>query len=356
VVHWRTAALAALGMVSAASGMASLAGTAAPASLLHQMRASGSTVTVPVRVIGGQGTATGARPTVVVQVGHARPVPVLLDTGSSGLRIFDTAVPSGSESGVTRTSQATRITYAGGHRFTGVVARAVITIGSQRTAQPVPFGLVQQISCVSRKPRCPAAGGMAGFQRYGGYGILGIGTESSGDGIVSPLLAMPGSLGGSWSLHLTGVSGQLLLGAPIPPPSQVAATMAMRPMGSSGGHPLWADDRLPLCVTAGAAEGCGPALLDSGTYTMQLSGSQFDQVPAASGKVTTGTGISVRVRGDPHPFWRFSAGTIKSGNLVTLEARSHFFVNTGVQAFYSFTVTYDDRHGTVRLVRPGIRD
>ncbi len=262
VANRRIAAVSCLGVLSALLGMGAVAGGAAAP-------ASSETATVPVRIVGGQGTTTGARPTVEVRVGTARPVPVLLDTGSSGLRIFDTAVASGSKSGVTVTNQPSSITYAGGHRFIGVVATAYVTIGSQRTATPVRFGLVRQAVCRPRKPHCPAAGGMSGFERYGGYGILGIGTESSGGGIVSPILGMAGSLGDSWSLHLTGMTGQLILGAPAPPASQVAAAVSMRPMGSSGGHPLWADDQLPLCVTAGSSPGCGPALLDSGTYTMQ---------------------------------------------------------------------------------------
>src|ERR1700684_630983 len=62
--------------------------------------ASSKSVTVPVHIIGGQGSLEGARPVVTVKVGNGAAVPVLLDTGSSGLRIFDTVVPSGSKSGV----------------------------------------------------------------------------------------------------------------------------------------------------------------------------------------------------------------------------------------------------------------
>jgi hypothetical protein len=307
-------------------------------------------VAVPVHILGGQGTPLGARPTVMVKVGNSAAVPVILDTGSSGLRIFDTAVRTGPKSGVTVSTTPSNITYAGGHRFTGVVATALITIGSQRTAKPVQFGLVQNAFCVPSKPKCPAAQGMSGFEKKGGYGILGIGTQSSGAGIVSPLFGMPGSLSNSWSLHMKGLSGQLTLGAVAPPPSAVAATVVMKQIGSTGRHPLWADDRLSLCLTIGSAQGCAPTLLDSGTYSMQVYGQPFTGVPTIGRSVKSGIPVSLRVAGAQSSFWQFSTGAVKSENLVTIRGVTRSFVNTGVQAFFAFTVTYNDVQGTVLLV------
>jgi hypothetical protein len=307
-------------------------------------------VAVPVRIVGGQGTIQGARPTVEVRVGNSAAVPVILDTGSSGLRIFATAVRTGPKSGVSVSTTPSNITYAGGHRFTGVVATSVITIGSQRTAKPVQFGLVQNAFCIPRKPKCPAAQGMAGFEKSGGFGILGIGTQSSGGGIVSPLFGMPGSLSNSWSLHMKALSGQLTLGALTPPASTVAATLPMKQIGTSGGHPLWADSRLSLCLTIGTAQGCAPTLLDSGTYSMQLYGQPFAQVPTIGLTVKGGIAVSVNAAGAPHPFWQFSTGTVKSEDLVTLRGVTRSFINTGVQAFFDFTVTHNDLQGTVLLV------
>ena len=293
----------------------------------------------------------GARPVVEVKVGNGTSVPVLLDTGSSGLRIFNTAVPSGSKSGVAISTEPSSIRYAGGHRFAGVLATAVITIGSQRTARPVRFGLVQSASCAPRKPHCPAAQGMAGFEKYGGYGILGIGTESSANGIASPLLALPGSLSDSWSLHLRSQAGQLVLGASLPHSSAISATLPLKQIGvAPGGRRLWGDDRVALCLTIGSATGCAPGLLDSGTYTLQASGQPFDQVPTVARRVQNGIAVSVRQAGARRSFWRFSTGSIKSKNLVTIRGRKKPFINTGVQAFFAFTVTYDDLRGTVLLV------
>ena len=139
----------------------------------------------------------------------SNPVPVILDTGSSGLHIFATAVDTTPGARVSVTSEKSNITYAGGHRFTGVVASAVITIGTQATATPVPFSLVNNASCIASKPTCAAAGGVAGFEaKTGADGILGIGMQSSQGPVTSPILAMPGTLGQSWSVHLGGTTGR----------------------------------------------------------------------------------------------------------------------------------------------------
>ena len=47
----------------------------------------------------------------------------------------------------------------------------------------------------------------------------------------------------------------------------------------------------------------------------------------------------------------FTAGTTKSADLVTVRTDDGHFVNTGVQAFYDFTITYDDTTGQIRLSR-----
>lgn len=307
--------------------------------------------TVPVTVLDGQGTPQGARPTVEVSVGSSNPVPVLLDTGSSGLHIFDTVVNTGSGSGVTLTSHPSNITYSGGHRFRGVVADAVVTIGSYATKEPVSFAYVEQAFCIASMPTCPASGGIPGFEQSGTYGILGIGTQSSDGGIVSPILGMRGSLGKRWSLHLAGGSGTLTLGARLPA-RHSSTTMQMTQMGSSpGGSPLWADSSLPMCLSVGPADECVPGLFDSGTYTMQISGPGLDLAPTTLGtdQVATGVPVSVSLDGASAPFWTFTAGTAKSSDLVTVKAGRGPFVNTGVQAFYDFTVSYDDATGQIRL-------
>jgi Protein of unknown function (DUF3443) len=334
-------------------------GMTSAASALHVHEESmasthpGGSAVVPVTVLDGQGTALGARPTVEVSVGDSSPVPVLLDTGSSGLHIFDNAVNTGPGSGVMLTSQPANITYSGGHRFTGVVANAVVTIGADATKVPIPFAYVENAFCTARKPNCPASGGVPGFEQSGMYGIMGIGTQESDGGIMSPIRGMPKTLRTKWSIHLDGASGSLTLGARLPSVRRSVTTIQMTQTGPSASGPLWADSDLPLCLSVGTADECVPGLFDSGTYTMQISGPMLDHVPTTPGTdhVVSGTPVAVALKRAPRPFWTFTSGTTKSEDLVTVKSDQGPFVNTGVQVFYEFSVTYDDITGQIRLSR-----
>jgi len=339
------------GIASAAvPAIASAAQPTASAARPTSSLASAASGVVPVAVLDGQGTSEGARPTVEVRVGNSNPVPVLLDTGSSGLHIFDTAVATGPDSGVTLTTRPSDITYAGGHRFAGVVGNAVVTLGSHATKGAVAFAFVERAFCIASMPTCPASGGIPGFEQSGAYGILGIGTQSSRGGIISPILGMPGTRGTTWSLHLDGTSGSLALGAKLPI-RRTSTMIQMTQIGTSAGKALWADSQLRLCISVGKTSECIPGLFDSGTYTMQISGPALDQAPTIPGTdhVVAGTPVSVSESGSAKPFWTFCAGTTKSENLLTVKSDEGPFLNTGVQAFYHFTITYDDTTGQIRL-------
>jgi hypothetical protein len=314
--------------------------------------AATKSVVVPLSVARPRDTQGGVSPMVEVSVGTAKPVPVVLDTGSSGLHIFQDAVDATPGAGVSVTSEASNITYAGGHRFTGVVASAVVAIGSQATAGPVAFSLVDSASCIASKPTCKAAGGISGFEaRTGAHGILGIGMQSSRGPVTSPILAMPGTLGLSWSVHLSGATGTLVLGAQVPPSATTAVTFKLNSLGTTGSRTLWNDSALPFCTTIGTTQACTQGLFDTGTPSFQVSGPVLGAVPtaAASGQVQSGLRVSVAQRGARAHFWTFTTGTHKSQDLVRVKAGLKPYVNTGVQAFYAFTVHYDDRLGTVAL-------
>jgi Protein of unknown function (DUF3443) len=327
----------------AASGSVGGAGaTAASAS------ADGRAV-IPVTISGGQGTRAGARPMVEVRVGTSAPVPLLLDTGSTGLQIFTAVVDTTRGSGVTVTDQPDQITYSGGHRLTGVVADAKVTIGSQTTAHTVAFGLVQQAVCIPSKPTCPVAGGIAAAMARGFYGILGIGMNHGPNGLASPILGMRADLARSWSLHLSGASGSLVLGALLPHSSPDDFTIPLVSTGTVGTYRFW-NDRPHFCVVVGTVGSCAPALFDSGTYAFQLSQVRWPNVPVYTGTsvVVAGNPVTVFVVGNSTPMWKFTTGLTKSADLVTLAP--NLIVNTGVQAYYAFTITYDDVDGVIGLV------
>src|SRR5947209_11632615 len=91
-------------------------------------------VSVPLKFL-------GAIPMIEVRVGNGPKVPVVLDTGSTGLQIFEPGVRTGTGSGVALSSQPESVGYAGGGVLSGVMASGKLTIGHLKTRFPVRFGL-----------------------------------------------------------------------------------------------------------------------------------------------------------------------------------------------------------------------
>jgi hypothetical protein len=330
-------------IASPSRGSGSVASAAAP-----------GTITVPIQVVGGPATATTAKPMVRIRVGSGPMVPVLLDTGSSGLQLFAPQVPTGPTSGVSVTATPDRITYAGGHRFIGQVARAVVTVGPARTPRAISFGLVQTAVCIPTQPLCPvAAGGVSSPFDGGAWGILGIGLLPGPDGLANPLTGMIEGRGHRWSVHLNGSTGALVLGAPAPTASSQVASFGLASAGTAGGIAFWKDASLPTCVTVGPAAGCGPSLFDTGTAQMQVQGRAYDAlaVSGAGRLVAAGLGVSVARPGASAPLWTSTTGTTKSVDTVLLRDGDATFVNFGIEPFFRFVVSYDAVAGTLDLSR-----
>ncbi len=336
-------------LIGSGAGLADGPGSPDPSA---SAAAAPGTITVPIQVVGGAATATTAKPMVEVRVGSGPAVPVLLDTGSSGLQLFAAKAPTGPGDGVTVTSTPDRITYAGGHRFIGQVAQAVVTVGAARTTRPIPFGLVQTAVCIPTKPLCPvAAGGATSPFDGGAWGILGIGLLPGPDGLANPLTGMVEGRGHRWSIHLRGSSGALVLGAPAPSPASLVTSFSLAPAGTAGGVAFWKDASLPTCVAVGTASGCGPSLFDTGTAQLQVQGSAYDGLPTsgAGNVVAPGLAVSVTRRAPVAPLWTSTTGTTKSVDTVLVEAGTPDFVNFGIEPFFQFVVSYDDVAGTLDL-------
>lgn len=134
--------------------------------------------------------------------------------------------------------------------------------------------------------------------------------------------------------------------------STTSTTIHLRPQGAVAHGRSWADADVSLCLSVGSIRSCVPSLFDTGTFAMQLTGKPFAQVPRAAGtlSVLPGTAFAISVEGARHPFWTFRVGTTKSEDTVLLRAGEKEFVNCAVQAFYAFTIDYDDAVGTMTLV------
>lgn len=313
----------------------------------------GPGTTAALTALGTQGTGAGVRPLVMVKVGGSPPVPVVLDTGSSGLQLFSVALPVNLP-GVTTSATPDTATYSDGSVYTGTVARATVTIGGVATSSPIPFGLVSDTTCTAAKPSCPAVNGPLSITDRGYFGILGIGLRPPPPGLTNPLLALPGADGQSWSVAMRGSTGALVLGAPAP--SSPVATFHLSSLGAGPvGGTLW-NDRPTACWTVGSLGACEPTLFDSGSPIAELDGGPLGQAPTTAGTsdVATGTPVTAALSAGSPPWWSFAAGAAASQNEVRVDPTNpSATVNASIEAFYAFTITYDDAQGTISLVPQG---
>jgi hypothetical protein len=114
-----------------------------------------------------------------------------------------------------------------------------------------------------------------------------------------------------------------------------------------------ANSKATVCWTVGSISNvCEPTLFDSGNPSgMQLYGGQLGQAPTAPGstRVVTGTQVSAALPGASNPFWSFAAGTVPSQNRVQVHSSGTGTVNTGVQAFFAFKLTFNAVRKTISL-------
>lgn len=331
---------------TAALGVSALAVGSAVAALSH---AGKPPVTVPLSVRGGVGTATGATPVIRIKVGNGFAIPVVLDTGSVGLHVYSAGVPSGAGSGVTRTNHANSISYVDGTQQTGIVAKAKITVGSLTTSQPISFGLITKVGCVSSHPQCPTRNGMQALVRSGRYGTMGIGIVPSGGLPPNPLLYLGPPYSQSWSIGLSGSGGKLVLGVANP-----SKPIAVLKMPSANGVPGFNDRKMPVCWTLGKLKHCGPTLFDSGEASMKVFGGPLAQAPKITGTKRAAPNQPVAAATSPGgvPFWKFSTGTTTSDNVVSVARSGSGIINTGIAPFFAFKITVDALTGRLQFSAP----
>lgn len=312
------------------------------------------------------GTEFNAPPTILVTVGKDHAIPVTLDTGSVGLRVFSNAIATTGGTGVAVSGRADTVDFGDGSRWTGKVATAVLRIGGVATTTAVPFELVTSVSCTPDHRQCPSLGGMQEVEgeKFNGDGVLGIGLEGPdpSDPTVNPLSALPGADGRVWDIDLASggnnktVAGTLTL---VPSaPQQRPTVIPLDPLGYAGEVPLW-DDAPVLCWTIGTARSCSHTLFDSGA-SMTVVGSDDVRARTLSGGpglltlVTGGLTVSVALPGRANPFWSFVTGGSPGMSAVEVLNGHQPLVNSGVAAFFDLDLRYDLTAGTISVSAPQV--
>ncbi|MGH2896085.1 MAG: hypothetical protein ACRDPM_22845 [Solirubrobacteraceae bacterium] len=334
-------------------------------------------VDVPIELRGWPGGPSGVTPVVRVSIGGGAPIPVLLDTGSTGLNILAGKLPPGSH--VWPMGDEVTQGWGGGAVTRGRRALASVTIGGVATTAPVIIGMVESTGCAGGGSACLSWLGHAKVD-----GVLGIRLGSQ-PVTSNPLLALPAPYSQSWRIALSGLTGTLELGAPVPehplasfstaagshapgptsvpgqtatvpqpeaPASEAPAPSSLSAYAPPSASPLANAADLPtLCwqVRGRSQRACVPTIFDTGSTDTALfstsSAPPLHLLPA--GVRVTGWSSAT----DPTPLWNLTSGTSASEDLVLTNGPGLALMDTGIAPFYSFDFTYDAAHARMYLTR-----
>ena len=296
------------------------------------------------------------RYSVPVTVGGGPPVEAELDTGSFGLRVLKGALkPTQYQATALHRSYA----FGGGAKFDGVLARAVVGVGSALTPAPVLFHLVERVGCAEGRPGCAAAKVKAEDYRIAGDGIPGQGFQAilglslrraaDEDSAQNPLVAAGPR---SWILTLprpgSPEPGHLI----IDPDESERAGFATVKLGRQGDLSDrlagWADAALPGClVEDGGERFCGRTLIDSGAPGLSVA------TDTVEGPTPWGAGRHARIEigGADGPLAvPFTSGADYASRVLLHPRRGPeggTDISVGSLPFLSYAVLYDADAGTM---------
>lgn len=308
------------------------------------------------------GNVTNPPPIARVVIGKNHAIPVLVDTGSVGLRVFASAISTSPSAGVIVRAQRDSIQTLDGTIWSGTVASATLRIGSLATVRPVPFQIVSATSCGANplKVTCYRGADQSNLAASGIEGILGIGLDGPGPGspVINPLESLPGKYGQAWTLDMTSAigpgTGALILGAS--PFSHPLARIQLDSIGSPQAAPAW-NDEPDLCWTITNNQMCGPTILDSGSTFAYIGSPRLYTHAVSPGPglprlLAANQAVSISSPGGRAVFWSFDASGPGSSAVAVANARWPF-LDSGEDVFLTFEVQYNIRSGTIELENPG---
>lgn len=321
-------------------GMAAWAAMDARADTPSQPAAP-ETATIPLKARPGN---SGFHNFIPVGVGDGQPADMLLDTGSTGLRIRAEAVGPA----VRLTDIRLTYSYSSGNVLNGLLGYAVVAFPGSTppvaTPKPIAIQVVQSVTCKPDKPKCP---GWAPTQ----MGVMGVAYGPYQ--VFNPLAQLSGNLASGFiviandfadphvtphlDVGLTPANSDGFARAPFLP--------ADRPQPD--GFTAWNTKSIPTCfsVDAGPA-GCFATVFDTGAgngsfETPEIGPDQFGR------QVPNGALVTTEVRG-------VMKLTIKAGSRVWIDryryAPPHGSVkgfNSGGVVFRYFRVLFDAVKGEI---------
>ena len=290
----------------------------------------------------------GTVPVVMASVGGGEPVPLLVDTGSAGLRIFREDV--GDDAVVDPATEDETISFVDGTTYVSDKAIAPVTLGSITLPAPVPVALVREVRCEPEATFCEP--GTAASKESGVHGILGIDLDTGDYTLPSPLLYLP-DFRSFTVTYADESSGQLVPGVPS---TDALASWDLIPAES--GIPDvngWAQDFDACWALAGNRRSCLPTSFDTGSTDLVVPPS----LPGAPGPSAADEYLSpeqgpVELFADQRiedPVWRLAPGDgpADSAYVGADGDLGYDGVLAGAPLFYAFDVGFDQASGQVGL-------
>ena len=255
---------------------------------------------IPVTVHSG---TTSSDILVDVTIGGSGPVTLLVDTGSSGVRVVSGQVAA---TGWTDTGLAAPSATFGGSLVTGgeIHDRRRHLPRGRRRPRRVDGADSPTVSCTAADPNCAGKSGDASSIRFGGsaVGLIGIGMRQSAV-LSNALVALSPSKQYVVSIGPYGsTSGTIWVGpggAELARFSGNLAALTTTGTTGPGGISGWNDLKVPFCLNAF----CGTTLFDTGGQSAKLvvsSPSEFMQLGVPNGSATIPSGTFVNERLGEH--------------------------------------------------------
>ncbi|WGD31967.1 hypothetical protein AncyloWKF20_09150 [Ancylobacter sp. WKF20] len=208
---------------------------------------------------------------VAVSIAGGPAVPVTFDTGSSGLRILESAVGAD----VRRTDTHLREGYGDGTVLEGYLGYAAVAFptrdGASVTTAPIAVHVVTKVSCRPDKPDCPGIGD-------GRAGVMGVDYGGRGH-VFNPLAQLPAPLGDGFIVDLDPEAPRVILRRPEGERFRFGAMVADDPAlwSGNGTSRTWKSDSLSACFSVDDAPvGCAPTVFDTGGSAMHFAPSASD--------------------------------------------------------------------------------
>jgi hypothetical protein len=283
--------------------------------------------TIPITIT--RSRAEGAALLARITVNGSAPFDVLVDTGSSGLRVMKDALQG---TAVETTSEAASIDFGGGAKLDGHVARATVALGNVSAA--VAFHLVESSA--------------AGLLGAGVQGILGIGLRR-GDpaSVYSPLAQLDSK---TFTIKTGGFDakvGSITLDTELP-----ANAIALVKAGAlPNGKPEWTDDGIEVCFTiAGAPTNppCASTVFDSGSNYDVVYAPKLPAEQVKDGMLAPGITFEA-LRKDVFDLkLTIGASPAASVDGIMIDGTDPFTI-LGVATFFRYDVSFDIDGGRIGL-------